>query len=121
MRFPCRIPCLALIFCLFLSCYSTAQQTPATSGWKPMPVPFRPVNVTAIGGVLFVCGADEMILSSKDNMTWETKHQNSDGEVLLTISFVDEKVGYAAGTGGVLLSTVDGGQSWKTHHAPDSI
>jgi hypothetical protein len=87
-----------------------------------MPVRFRPVNVTAIGGVLFVCGADEMILSSKDNaMTWETKHQNSDGEVLLTISFVDEKVGYAAGTGGLLLSTVDGGQSWKTHHAPDSI
>jgi photosystem II stability/assembly factor-like uncharacterized protein len=124
MPLPCGIPCLALIFCFFLSCYTGAQQTPATgtSTWKTMPVPFRPVNVTAIGGVLFVCGADEMILSSKDNgMTWETKHQTSDGEVLLTISFVDEKVGYVTGTGGLLLSTVDGGQSWKTHHAPDSI
>lgn len=87
-----------------------------------MPAPFRPVNITAIGGVLFACGADEMILSSNDNgVTWETKHQNADGEVLLGISFVDEKVGYAAGTGGLLLSTADGGQSWKTHHAADSI
>lgn len=69
-----------------------------------------------------MCGADEMILSSKDNaLTWETKHQNADGEVLLTISFVDEKVGHAAGTGGLLLSTADGGQTWKVHHAPDVI
>jgi hypothetical protein len=87
-----------------------------------MRVPFRPVNVTAIGGMLFVCGADEMILSSKDNgVTWEIKHQNADGEVLLSIAFVDEKVGYAAGTNGLLLTTADGGESWKTHNTPDSI
>lgn len=111
MRFPSRKPFLALLICSFVSCYTTAQQTSAPGTWKATPVPFRPVNVTAIGGVLFVCGADEMILSSKDNgLTWETKHQNPDGEVLLKISFVDEKVGYAAGTGGLLLSTVDGGK-----------
>jgi len=63
-----------------------------------------------------------MIMSSGNGgATWETKHQNPDGEVLLNISFVDEKVGQAAGTGGLLLSTVDGEQTWKSHHAPDSI
>jgi hypothetical protein len=94
----------------------TAQQASATSTWKTMPAPFRPVNITAIGGVLFACGADEMILSSKDNgVTCETTHQNSDGEVLLGISFVDEKVGYATGTGGLLLSTVDGGVPLTMH------
>jgi photosystem II stability/assembly factor-like uncharacterized protein len=63
-----------------------------------------------------------MILSSKDGgATWETKHQNPDGEVLLDISFVNEKVGHAAGTGGLLLSTDDGGQTWKSHVAPGAV
>lgn len=122
MQFPCRKPCSALILCLLLSSYMTGQHASATGIWKTVPAPFRPVNVTAAGNVLFVCGADEMILSSKDNgITWEANHKNSDGEVLLNISFVDDKVGFAAGTGGLLLSTVDGGQGWKTHHGPDSI
>ncbi len=69
-----------------------------------------------------MCGADEMILTSRDGgATWETKHQNRDGEVLLNISFVDEKTGCAAGTGGLLLSTVDEGQTWKSHQVPESV
>jgi len=63
-----------------------------------------------------------MILTSKDGgATWETKHNNPDGEVLLNISFVDEHVGHAAGTGGILLSTEDGGKTWKKHIAPGSV
>jgi len=63
-----------------------------------------------------------MILSSKDGgVTWETKHQNPDGEVLLDISFLNEKVGHAAGTGGLLLSTDDGGQTWKSHVASGTL
>jgi hypothetical protein len=63
-----------------------------------------------------------MILSSKDGgAIWETKHQNLDGEVLLDISFVNEKVGHAAGTGGLLLSTEDGGQTWKSHVTPGAV
>jgi hypothetical protein len=71
---------------------------------------------------MWVCGADEMILSSTDGGTsWETKHQNRDGEVLLSIAFIDEKVGHAAGTGGILLSTVDGGQTWKSTHLSGTV
>jgi photosystem II stability/assembly factor-like uncharacterized protein len=53
--------------------------------------------------------------------TWETKHEKRDGEVLLNISFVNGEVGHAAGTDGLLLSTDDGGQSWKKHTAPGSV
>jgi photosystem II stability/assembly factor-like uncharacterized protein len=63
-----------------------------------------------------------MIVSSKDGgATWEINHQNRDGEVLLDISFVNEKVGHAAGTGGLLLSTDDGGHTWKSHVAPGAV
>ena len=93
-----------------------------SSSWKAIPTAFRPVNVTAMGGIIWVCGADEMILSSRDGgATWETKPQNRDGEVWLNVSFVDEKVGEAAGTGGVLLSTIDSGQTWNSLHLYDSV
>ena len=63
-----------------------------------------------------------MILSSNDGgATWETKHQNLNGEVLLDISFVNENSGHAAGTGGLLLSTEDGGQTWKSHVTPGTV
>jgi photosystem II stability/assembly factor-like uncharacterized protein len=116
------------VLCVFaavgvsLSSCAVGQASPAGGNWKTVATPFRPVNVTALGGTIWVCGADEMIMSSGDGgKTWETKHQNPNGEILLNISFVDEKVGQAAGTGGLLLSTVDSGQTWKSHHAPDSI
>lgn len=80
------------------------------------------MNIAAQGATIWVCGVDEMILSSSDGgATWETKHQNVNGEVLLDISFVNEKIGYAAGTGGLLLSTDDGGQTWKSHVAPGAV
>jgi len=41
--------------------------------------------------------------------------------VLLNISFVNGEVGHAAGTDDLLLSTDDGGQSWKKHTAPGSV
>jgi len=79
-------------------------------------MPFRPFNVTAVLNTLWVCGADEMIMASTDaGATWQLKHQNRDGEVLLNIGFVDAQIGHAAGTGGLLLSTNDGGETWNSY------
>ena len=41
--------------------------------------------------------------------------------MLVDIAFVNEKVGHAAGTGGLLLSTDDGGQTWKSRLAAGAI
>ena len=93
-----------------------------TNSWKTVSAPFRPVNVAAEEGTLWICGADEMILRSKDGgKTWETKHLNPDGEVLLNISFIDENTGNAAGTGGLILSTIDGGHTWTSHHVRATV
>jgi len=90
------------IFCVLWSCLSPAvEHSPLTdSNWSTIDTPFRPVNATAVGNVIWVCGTNEMIVSSADGgVTWEISHQHRDGEVLSNVSFVDEKVGHAAGTG----------------------
>lgn len=122
MRPPFRLLCVFTIFWLCVACFAGDQPPTATNNWSAVASPLRPVNVTAQGATIWVCGVNEMISSSKDGgATWETKHQNLDGEVLLDISFVNEKVGHAAGTGGLLLSTDDSGQTWKSHVAPGSV
>jgi photosystem II stability/assembly factor-like uncharacterized protein len=122
MRPPFRLLCAFAVFSLCVSCFGGDQPPTATNNWNVVASPLRPVNVTAQGATIWVCGVDEAILSSKDGgTTWETKHQNIDGEVLSNISFVNENVGHAAGTGGLLLSTDDGGQTWKSHVAPGSV
>lgn len=116
-----RIILLSVIGFVILRCTAQSPRS-STDHWQTCPTPFRPFNITAEAGTLWVCGADEMILSSRDGgVSWETRHQNRDGEVLLNVSFVDEETGYAAGTGGLLLSTGDGGRTWKRHQAPATV
>jgi photosystem II stability/assembly factor-like uncharacterized protein len=121
MKPPFRLLCVFTIVWLCVLCFA-GDQPPTATNWNVVASPFRPVNITAQGATIWVCGMDEMILSSKHGgTTWETKHQNPDGEILVDISFVNEKVGHAAGTGGLLLSTDDGGQTWKSRVAPGAV
>jgi len=87
-----------------------------TDKWAEVSLPFRPFNITARDGDLWVCGLDETIAVSKDGgASWQVQHQKQNGEILLNIAFVNEKIGHAAGTGGLFLSTDDGGQTWSSH------
>ena len=118
---------LALTVCAF-SCFAAApleadakidapkQPTLNKTKWIETPLPFRPFNITAIGDSMWLCGLDETIAVSTDGgNTWQSQHQKQNGEVLLKIAFVDATVGHAAGTGGLILSTNDGGKSWSPH------
>src|SRR5215467_13964862 len=52
--------------------------------WTEQSTPFPAANITAQGGVLWVCGANEMIASSSDGgRTWEIRHSRPDGKILL--------------------------------------
>jgi hypothetical protein len=105
---PFRLQYAFAVLLLCVSCFAGMNLLPPPNNWSVVSSPFRPVNIAAQGATIWVCGVDEMILSSSDGgATWETKHQNLNGEVLLDISFVNEKIGHAAGTGGLLLSTDD--------------
>ncbi len=126
------IKTLASLILLSLLCGCAVKKTRPTTplaqppvpgrNWTEVSTPFPAANITAIGDIFWVCGADEMIASSSDGgSTWKLSHQKRDGAVLLHIAFVNEKVGHAAGRPGLLLSTTDGGKTWNAHNVGDDV
>jgi photosystem II stability/assembly factor-like uncharacterized protein len=123
---PKRPLLLALLIVLSVGCTKKVQpaipQAPAPAAaarsWTDVHPPFKPTNISTIRGAFWLCGPEEGIASSSDGgNTWEVKHRNPSGRALLSISFLDERIGYAAGEGGLLLSTTDGGKRWAAYHA----
>jgi len=99
--------------CVLLATTLAAGQEQLSPGWHSYDFSFRVLNITSTGHLLWVCGTDETIAVSSDNGThWQVKHQTADGGLLLNVDFADSKFGYAAGTGGLFLTTVDGGETW---------
>jgi hypothetical protein len=80
------------------------------SEWRTVELPTRPQNIIENNGILWVCGAEELIAASDDaGKTWTAKHSAKNGGLLLSLGFANGQFGYAAGTGGAVLITKDGG------------
>ncbi len=92
------------------------------NAWSKAAIPFKPIMLTAFGNVFWACGDNEMIASSSDGgNSWSLRHQSPGGSTLLDMSFVTDRIGYTAGTRGVLLSTTDGGTTWKATDAGGDV
>ena len=64
----------------------------------------------------------ELIANSTDGgKTWNVQHLVRGGAVLLAIGAASDRVLYAAGTGGALLFTKDGGTTWTRTSVPASV
>jgi hypothetical protein len=99
--------------CVLFAASVAAGQEQISPHWNSHDFSFRVLNITNTGQLLWVCGTDETIAVSSDNGAhWQVKHQTVDGASLLNIDFADSKFGYATGTGGLILTTVDGGETW---------
>jgi len=103
------VPAVLVLFAATLS----AGQEKLSPNWQSYDFSFRALNITSTGHSLWICGTDETIaVSSDDGAHWQVKHQTDGGGLLLNIDFADTKFGYAAGSAGLLLTTVDGGETW---------
>ncbi len=99
----------------FLTAWAAGEDKPV-SDWSARNLPFRALNTTSLGSSLCVCGTDEAIAVSSDaGEHWQLKHKTAEGAVLLNIGFANDEFGYAAGTGGLFLTTEDGGETWTSH------
>jgi hypothetical protein len=91
-----------------------APQENASPGWLTRDLPFRVLNITSTGSALWACGTNESVAVSTDGgVHWQVRHQVADGGLLLTIGFANERFGYAAGTGGLVLVTENAGDTWS--------
>jgi hypothetical protein len=117
MSLPSRLcrRCPRFLLSVLILFLSWVKQPPclADEAWRTVALPERPLDIAAQADALWVCGAGEMIARSIDGgKTWEMKHRQSRGDVLMRIVFVDESVAFAGGTNGALLATRDGGANW---------
>jgi hypothetical protein len=107
---------LPIYLCVVLATTLVAGQEQVSPDWHTYDFSFRVLNIASAGNRLWICGTDETIAVSSDNGAhWQVKHQMVDCGLLLNIDFADSKFGYAAGTGGLLLTTIDGGETWMPH------
>ena len=112
---------LTLFLCSLVAHPIARSQEPSNSGWHPSTTPFHVLVIASDGSSIWACGADEGIAVSGDSGThWQVKHQAQDGNLLLSIRFANGKFGYAAGTGGSILTTEDGGENWSSHSGPNT-
>ena len=94
----------------------------AASGWSTIDLQARPLNITANGDVLWVCGADELIANSMDGgKTWNVRHLVKNGALLLAVGSAGGQTVYAAGTNGELIFSKDDGTTWMQMSTPSSI
>lgn len=103
------------IFSLILGAFSLGVQAQSSPGWSTVPLDFSPeVLLSRDGHQMWTAGSTETIaLSTDGGRHWIKKHDNPAGGLLLTLGMVNEKFGYAAGTGSHVLLTEDGGESWN--------
>ena len=91
------------------------------SQWTAISLPSRPMNIAESRGVLWVCGADELVANSSDGgKTWKVVHSLGGGGVLLSIGFANEQFVYATGTTGLIVSK-DGGTTWSRPTVPANV
>src|ERR1700753_3512871 len=98
---------------LKLSAFLFAGVLTAQGAWNVRDPGFRALAVASSSRGLWAAGPSEFIaLSTDEGLHWTTKHSLSGGGTLLNIAFPNAKFGFATGTGGAVLTTQDGGDTW---------
>jgi Photosynthesis system II assembly factor YCF48 len=108
----------SLISAAALVCFILGNNLEADSGngWKTVDAGIRALNITTgPNQSIWVCGANEAIAVSSDGGDhWTKRHTSEGGATLLNITFSNDHFGYAFGTGGVIVMTMDAGATWQS-------
>ena len=96
---------------VFAPLFAVAQ---ASGEWFKTSPPFDATAISRNGSTFWICGREATIASSSDGGThWDVRHREAKASTLLSLRWANEKLGFAAGTNGLLLLTTDGGTSWQ--------
>lgn len=118
MQKPRKIPAFALVGAALVILAICAQAPAAESPAKPMAAELAPMaerslltRIARAGPRLVAVGSRGHILLSDDGRQWRQVVAPVNG-LLTSVSFVDERRGWAVGHDAAILHTADGGASW---------
>lgn len=110
----CARKAILILYLAICVVFASHAQPPAWFIGNPR---FHALAITSSNSLFWVCGPNESIASSHDGKTWTTHHRASGaGAMLFGIEFFSAEFGYAYGTGGTVLFTNDGGDTWEMRH-----
>ncbi len=74
-------------------------------------------DVTYHGGMFWAVGADSLLMTSEDGLSWKKRQLHIKDRTLRAIRFTGDKKGVIAGEKGVMLVTKDGGETWRSRNS----
>lgn len=78
------------------------------------------LDIAGIGANLWRCCANgRMEYSANGGNAWELQNSGTN-KYIKSISFIDDKIGYAVGQRGLLITTTDGGKTWLNRSFPET-
>ncbi|SFF57081.1 Uncharacterized protein SAMN04488120_10974 [Fontimonas thermophila] len=105
---------LGLALVLILSpAHARAQETPRPAERAPRAAEDLLICIVSAGSRLVSVGARGHILYSDDRGATWTQADVPVSSLLTSVTFVDERRGWAVGHDAVILQTTDGGQTWR--------
>ena len=106
-----------------LSILAGVAASAQTPGWTMVSPGFSTEVLLNHAQGMWAAGSGGSIAVSVDGgLHWQKKHENASDGLLLSLAFVNDKFGVAAGTGAHLLSTEDGGETWSSSIAvPETV
>ena len=76
---------------------------------------------TLENSVIFVSGTGGEIWKWSDNSWEDLSNLTGTTNDIYAIDFVNENEGFAVGADGLIMGTIDGGESWETRESPDGF
>ena len=76
---------------------------------------------TLENSVIFVSGTGGEIWKWSDNSWEDLSNLTGTTNDIYAIDFVNENEGFAVGADGLIIGTIDGGESWETRESPDGF
>lgn len=111
---PIRTPLLRIAAAVALTCCGPVSAIAAQKPAAAMPHPTQaPIMAAAHAGKRIVAVGDHgVVLLSDDGRQFRQARSVPTQALLTSLSFIDDRQGWAAGHDGVILHTADGGETW---------
>ena len=102
---------------IILSFILTSGLYPQVFDWEwqnPLPTgaDHNDAAVLSLSKSILVGNGSAVTLSTDSGLSWSVSYPDQQARDIYSITFIDQNIGYIAGTGGLIMKSTDGGTNW---------